>query len=143
VIVIAVYSLAVLLFCIAFYLVKILETSRQVLVIAKNAIAIFSNDRLDDLARERAIQKFALNMVTQTLMLISKVLITLLFTALPVWLASTMKLVSPNDIGQFAMRWDVIFITTSIIMLPFIMYGRKIHSADNKAHESDSTNSYS
>jgi len=143
VIIIAVYSLAVLFFCIAFFHAKIIETSRQVLAIANNAIAIFSNDRLDDLARERAIQKFALNMVTQTLMLISKVLITLLFTALPVWLASTIKLVSPNDIGQFAMRWDVIFITTSIIMLPFIMYGRKIHSVDNKTNESDSTNSYS
>jgi hypothetical protein len=121
VIIVTVYILAVLLFCVTFYLVKIINTCRQVLGTAHDAIAILSDTNLDDFAKERAIQKTALCMLKYCLILLMKVLTILGFTSLPVWLASIMNLATLDGISQFAMRWDVLIITTVIALLPVVL----------------------
>jgi len=121
VIIATVYILIVLLFCLAFYLVKIIKTCHQVLVIANNAIDVFTDNNLDDHAKEIEIQKSALRMVKCCCILLMKVVATLIIAALPLWLASQMRLVTPVDISNFALHWDVLIITTVVVILPVVL----------------------
>ncbi len=60
-------------------------------------------------------------MLKHCAILFMKVLITLGLTYLPVWLASIMNLATLDEISQFAMRWDVLIITTVIAILPVVL----------------------
>ena len=120
--IVLIYILCVFLFCLTFYLTKLVKTCRMVLSIAHNAVAIMSDVRLNDLDKEKAIQKSALRMTNQWFIILIKFSITCLVAACPLWLSSTLQLASINEIGEFAMRWDVIVITTIAMLIPIFIW---------------------
>jgi len=120
-----VYVLVVLLFCLSFYFTRIVYTCRQVLSIARKSMGVLSDGNLDDLAKEKAIKKAALKMVKQCSVLFIKIFIILGVAVLPMWLADFMKLATLTETSQFAMRWDVLVITTLIVLVPVIVMRNK------------------
>ena len=124
-IIVAVYTLAVLLFCLSFYFTRMVDTCRQVLGIARESTGVLSDGNLDDLTKEKAIKKAALNMVKQCFVLFIKIFIILGVTVSPMWLAAFMRLATLNETSQFAMRWDVLVITTIVVLVPVIVLRHK------------------
>lgn len=124
-IVVAVYVLAVALFCLSFYYTRTVGTCRQVLSIARESTNVLTDDNLDDLAKEKAIKKSAVSMVKQSFVLFFKLFIILGVTILPLWLADVMQLAALSDTSRFALRWDVLVITTTVVLVPVVMLRKK------------------
>lgn len=120
----AVYVLVVLIFCVSFYFTHILYTCHGIFDIARSSTGILTNANLDDLVKEKAIKKAALDMVKQCLVLFLKITIVLVSTTIPVLIADFLKLATLYEIGMFAARWDVLLITTIVILVPVIALRR-------------------
>jgi len=119
-----VYVLAVLLLCVGFHFSRILVTLKHVSNAARVAISTMTDSSLDDMAKEKAIQRYAVEMLKQTIALFTKVLLILLVTAVPVWLASTLGWIDMQTFTGFILRWDVLLLTTLAILLPAIVFRR-------------------
>lgn len=120
-----VYVLAVALFCLSFYYTRTVGTCRQVLSIARESTNVLTDGNLDDLAKENAIKKSAVNMVKQCFVLFFKLFIVLGATVLPLWLADVLQLAALDDTSRFALRWDVLLITTIAVVVPVVMLRKK------------------
>ncbi|MCW8925681.1 MAG: hypothetical protein OQJ84_05435 [Xanthomonadales bacterium] len=120
--VMAVYVLAVLLLCAGFYFARLPGNTRQIVRVAGTAYSTMTDASLDDLAKEKEVQKCALEMLQQTVHLIVKLLVILLVTAFPVWLATTLGWIDMETFMSFALRVDVLLVTTAAILVPVIAF---------------------
>jgi len=118
----AVYVLAVLLLCLGFYFARLLEAVRQIAGLAGTAYSAMTDGSLDDLAKEKAVQRCALEMVKQAVQLIVKLLVILLVTAFPVWLANFLGWIDMEPFIRFALRVDVLLITIAVVIIPVVTY---------------------
>lgn len=121
----AVYVVAVLLLCAGFYFARLAAAVRQIARVAAGAYATLRDGSLDDLAKEKAVQRSALEMVKQTVQLAVKLLVILLVTAFPVWLAVTLGWIGMDRFAQFALRIDVLLITTALMVAAVFTWRRK------------------
>ena len=113
----AVYVVAVLLFCAGFYFAHFVSTFQRVALAAKTAFSTMRDDSMDDLAKEKTIQRCAIDMVKQAVSLFIKLVLILLLTAFPVWLANGLNLITFEAFGHFVLRVDVILITTAAMLV--------------------------
>lgn len=120
----AVYVVAVLLLCAGFYLAHLVEIVRHIAALTGTAYATMTDDSLDDLAKEKAVQRCAIQMLKHSVQLIVKLLVILLVTAFPVWLASFLGWTDMETFAQFALRFDVLLITTAAVFVVVIVYRR-------------------
>jgi hypothetical protein len=118
----AVYILAVLLLCAGFYFAHLVDGVRQISKVAVAAYSTMTDASLDDLAKEKAVQRRAVEMLKQAVQLIGKLLVILLVTAIPVWLASYLGWIDMDSFKLFALRADVLLFTTVAILVPVIVY---------------------
>ena len=119
------YCLAVILFCVAFYFTKLLTTCKQIIVIALQAMTTITDVNLDDAAKEKATKAAAINMLKNSFSLVIKFLIIIGVTVLPLWLADVTGMVNFSVTSKFALRLDVLLITT-IIAMAIVFLGRKL-----------------
>jgi hypothetical protein len=124
-VVLAVYCLAVILFCAAFYFAKLVATCQQVIAIAQTAAKTIVSKELDDDAKEKATQEAAVNMIKAAFVLAVKLAIVLGLTVLPLWAADYAGLASLKATIEFSLRLDVLLITTVFVAAVVIM-GRKL-----------------
>lgn len=115
---------ALSLFCASFHLLNILTTIKSLLEISRNAIGVISDKDLDDATKEKTTQQLALKMLRQTLSLFLKIIFTFSLTLLPFALADIAGMVKVEQSIQFALRLDVLFISTAFIFA--IIYIKKI-----------------
>lgn len=115
--VLAVYVLAVLLLCAGFYFAHLLDSVRQIARVARSAQATMTNARVDDLAKEKAVQGYALEMVKHAVGLIVKLLVVFLVASFPVWLATALGWIDWQTFAQFAVRMDVLLGTTIVLVI--------------------------
>lgn len=118
--VMAVYVLAVLLLCAGFYFAHLVDAVRQIAKVAGSAFAIMTDVSKDDLAKEKEVQRCALMMLKQAVQLIVKLLVILLVTVFPVWLAVMLGWIDVEIFTSFALRVDVLLVTTAAILVPVI-----------------------
>jgi hypothetical protein len=111
------YSISVLLFCIIFLASKIVITCKLILNIANQAVKTISDSSLDDLEKEKLTQASAIAMSKQCIILTFKLAILLACTAAPIGLADIMGLADYDDSVNFALRIDVLIVTTVLLML--------------------------
>ena len=86
------------------------------------------NAAMDDLEKEKTVQRCAVEMVKQSVALFVKLAVIMLVTVLPVWLASLLGWADIKTVGRFALRVDVLLITTAVIFILAVAY-RQINKA--------------
>jgi hypothetical protein len=118
----AVYILAVLLLCAGFYFAHLLDGVRQISKVAGAAYSAMTDASLDDLTKEKAVQRCAVEMLKRAMQLIVKLLVILLVTVFPVWLASFLGWIDLQSFKLFALRVDVLLVTTVAILVPVIAF---------------------
>lgn len=123
--VLAVYCLAVIVFCAAFYFAKLVATCQQIISIAQTATKTIVSKELDDEAKEKATQEAAVSMIKAAVVLTIKLAIVIGLTVLPFWAADYAGLASLNATIEFSLRLDVLLSTTAFVAALVIM-GRKI-----------------
>lgn len=117
-----VYVLAVLLFAAVFTITRLPQSCSKALAIARQAMEVMADRKLDDDAKEHATQQAALNMLKQGGLITLKTAMTIAATLLPLWLADVMALSSWEDTSQFALRWDVLLITTIVMLAAWLAW---------------------
>jgi hypothetical protein len=123
-----IYTLAVVLFSLSFFLLKILHTCRQIIAITLSAIEVMANHLLDDQQKQNKIQQSALGMLIQFLVLLVKGILVLGSVLLPFYAADYFSLVSIETSSKFAMRVDVILMTTIAALAVYFLW-KKFASA--------------
>ena len=121
-IVTAVYIVTVLLLCVGIYFARLGRTLQQVAEAAKTAFSTMTDRSLDDHVKEKTVQRCAIDMVKQAVTLFIKLVVILLVAVIPVWLASTLNLVTSEAFGRFVMRLDVLLITTVVMLVLVVGY---------------------
>ena len=117
-----IYSLSVILFCAAFYFTKLIITCNKVIEDSQDAIRIVSNKNLDDHAKEKLIQAAAIKMLKASFTLLFKILITLVLATIPLWIADVANVAPLSQTSEYALRIDVLVITTLIITALVFLY---------------------
>lgn len=110
--ILTVYLITIVLFCLAFSLTRIVETAIESIDISRQAIKMMSATDLNDLAKEKFVQKAAIRMMKNCGFLVAKGCFTVMVVALFIWLADLTRLASMEEVSQFALRLDVLVVTS-------------------------------
>ena len=116
--------LSIGVFICALQFLGIVQVAADTLVTARKAISTIQDNSLDDRAREKKLQRAALQLFGAFITILIRSLFTLLASFLPIWLASLMGLVKIEDVIHFLSRWDVIVITTVLIVAAYVIWTR-------------------
>jgi hypothetical protein len=118
-------SASVIVFAVALWLFGVIRVGSGVLVTARSALAAISDESLDDLAREKAVQKASLSLLGAFVSIALRSILALLASFLPIWLASLTGRTSVDEVMQFLSRWDVVLIA-SLLMIAVYVIGRRL-----------------
>lgn len=122
--IIAIYVLAVLLFALAFTLTHLPQSFGQVMATIRQALMVIADNQIDDSAKERAAQQAALKLLKQSTLIVSKGAITVASALLPFWMANALSLKPWEETIEFALRWDVLGITTFVMLVAWLIWRR-------------------
>ena len=111
---IAIATLAIL--AVAFWVSGVIRVSAGVLSTTRNATAIMRDPALDDMAREKAMQRASLKLIADFGSILLRSAISLAVSFAPIWLADVTGLASSRAVMDFLSRIDVI-VVASIVMV--------------------------
>jgi len=120
--VLGVYLTGILLFVLAFSFTRLSSSFGQVVAIAQQAIRAITDSQLDDHDKERAARHAGLQLLRQSTVITLKGAITVLCALFPFWLADVLALQPWEEAMTFALRWDVLLITTVLIMVGWLFW---------------------
>jgi hypothetical protein len=112
------YVVALLLLAAGFYFARLNEHLRAITAAASKAFVIMRDAAADDLEKEKTVQSCALAMVRGAVTLTVRLAVILLAAAFPVWLASALGWLNMELFWHFALRADVLLISTAVVLVP-------------------------
>ena len=122
--IIAIAILSIGVFICALHLFGVVRVASGVLVTAQDAFTVLRDNSIDDRAREKEIQHAALKLLGAFISILIRSMLTFLASFAPIWLASLMGLVKIEDVTRYLSRWDVIVITTVLIVAGYVVWIR-------------------
>lgn len=120
-----VYLAGVVLFVLAFSITRLSSSFGQVLTIVQHATRVMTDSQLDDNDKERAARKYALQLLREAALIALKGLIIVLCALFPFWLADVLALQPWDEAMRFALRWDVLLITTVVMVAGWLFWRRR------------------
>jgi hypothetical protein len=102
----------------------VIRVAASALVTAQEAVTILKDNSLDDSTREKKLQNSALQLFGAFISILIRSMLTLLSSLVPIWLASFMGLVEIEDVTSYLFRWDVIAITTVLMVTGYFIWIR-------------------
>jgi hypothetical protein len=114
----AIYVLALGLLCFGFYFAHPLRTLRDAGRAAGTALAAMRDGELNDLEKEKTVQRCGLQMVRQAVALVVKLAVVFAVAALPVWQAAALGWMDIEAFWAFVLRTDVLLISTAALLVP-------------------------
>jgi hypothetical protein len=116
--------LAIGVFICGLRLFGVVRVAASVLVTAQEAVTVLRDNSLDDWTREKELQQAALHLFGAFISILIRSMLTFLASLVPIWLASFMGLVKIKDVTSYLSRWDVIVITTVLIVAGYVIWIR-------------------
>ncbi|GAB4394462.1 MAG: hypothetical protein Tsb0032_19840 [Kiloniellaceae bacterium] len=113
---VAVALTSVAVFALALWGLGMPRIGAEVLAVARGAVTTLRDPRLDDDARETAVQRAALRLFAAFFSILARSILTLLLSFAPIWLADTTRLAAQGEVLVYLSRWDIILVIT-IVML--------------------------
>ena len=122
VIIVAVCSIAV--FLLVFWLLGVVSAAKKAIDLTRGAVHTMRAPDLDELDRERAVQRAALSLVVVSASLVVRSLLALIAAVIPILAADWAGIVPRTTTFTFMERWDVIVVATVVITAGFVV-GRR------------------
>ena len=122
---VGVYIAGIVLFVLAFSITRLANSFGQVMAIARRALRTISDSRLDDHDKERAARQAALQLLGQAALITLKGAITVACALFPFWLADVLALQPWDETMSFALRWDVLLITSVLMLAGWLLWRRR------------------
>lgn len=120
-----VYVAGIVLFVLAFSFTHLSSSFGQVMAIVQQAILVMKDCQLDDHEKERAARRAALQLLRQAALITVKGAITVLCALFPFWLADALGLQPWDQAMAFALRLDVLLITTVLMLAGWLFWRRR------------------
>lgn len=102
----------------------LVRVATDILAVSHNAYRTMQDKKLDDLARERAVQQASFKLMYAFGSMLLRGVLSLLVAILPIWLASIAGLVRFEEVVDFLSRWDVIIAATVVITVGYILWSK-------------------
>jgi hypothetical protein len=115
-------GLSVLIFIVAFWRLRIVDVGLHVLSVATGATAVLKDKNADDLVREKAMQKAAIDLFKSFFTILFRSALALALSLAPIWLADVAGLVSIDEVIIFMSRWDVLIVITLIVTAGYLVW---------------------
>jgi hypothetical protein len=115
---------SVILFTMGLWAFGVLRVGAQALGTARGSLATLRDPRLDDTAREQAVQAASLRLFGAFFSILLRTALVLLAAALPLGLAGLAGLAAPEAVVAFLLRWDVIALTTLAMLAGYVVWRR-------------------
>ena len=128
--IVAVSITSIGLFIYSLYAFGLLQAGKLVLNDVQYAFTIIRDDRIDDDRREKEIQKASIKLFGVFISILIRTVLTLVISIVPVYIANKTGLINYNDIIEFVSRWDVIAVTSILMIGGFVFGGSRHDSAD-------------
>jgi hypothetical protein len=123
--VIAVTALAALaILAVALWVSGVMRVSAGVLATTQSAAAIMRDPALDDLAREKAIQRASMRLLGDFASILFRSILCLAVSIAPIWLADATGLASSHAVIQFLSRTDVIVVASVVMVVGYLIRAR-------------------
>jgi hypothetical protein len=116
---IAIVTLAIL--AVAFWVSGVMRVSAGVLSTTQNAAAIMRDPALDDMAREKAMQRASLKLIADFGSILFRGAISLAVSFAPIWLADVTGLASSRAVMDFLSRIDVIVVASIVMVAGYVL----------------------
>lgn len=88
------------------------------------ATAILGDSSVDDLEREKAIQKASLALFGSFASILIRGLVVLVAFLIPIWLADLAGVAGQEEIYRTLMRWDVIIVVSVASIIGYVLWMR-------------------
>jgi len=111
-------------FMAGFWMFRVAPAARQVLATTTDAAAAMRNPAFDDRQRETAVQQASLRLGRGFVSILLRGALALLAGLLPILIADVGGLASRADVFHFLSRWDVVAITTVVLVAAYVLWGR-------------------
>lgn len=111
-------------FICALQIFGVIRVATGVLVSLQGAVAVMRDDSLDDEMREKELRHASLQLFGAFFSILIRCALTFLASILPIWLASLMDFAEIEDVISFLCRWDVIVISTVLIIAGYRIWIR-------------------
>lgn len=118
----AVLSIGV--FICMFRMSGVMRVGTGVLVTVQGAVAAMRDDSLDEKTREKELQRASLQLLGAFLSILTRSVLTLLASLLPIWLGDLLGLVKIEEVISYLSRLDVITIATVLIVFGYVIWFR-------------------
>lgn len=107
-----------------FWLFRVAPAARRVLSTTTDAAAAMRNPAFDDRQRETAVQQASLRLARGFVSILSRGVLALVAGLLPIVLADAAGLASRTQVFHFLSRWDVLAVTTIVLIAAYVLWGR-------------------
>lgn len=122
--IVATAAAAICAFLIAFHYFRVVPIAARALAITREAWGVMRDPAFDDAARERAVRAASLRLFGTFFSILARGLLALAVSLLPIWLADASGLAARERTIDFLSRWDVILISSVVIVLGYIVQAR-------------------
>jgi hypothetical protein len=122
----AIASVGVFIF--TFWLFGVARVGTSVLTTTRDAMNILHDKNLDDLDREKKLQRASLQLGSAFVSISIRSALALATSFLPIWLVSLSGQVTIEDVLVYLSRWDVIVAVTLVVILIYIISTRVLSS---------------
>lgn len=112
---------ALAIFAIAIWVSGVMRVSVGVLSTTQNAAAIMRDPALDDLQREKAIQRASLRLLADFGSILFRGVASLAISFAPIWLADVSGLASARAVMDFLSRVDVIVVASIVMIAGYVL----------------------
>ena len=109
----------------AFWGLGIAKVGAGVLSTAGGAVAAMRDESLDDQAREKAVRRASIQLISAFISILIRSALTFVASFLPIWRADFMDLATTEDVVRFLSRWDVIMIATIVVIAGYVIWMRR------------------
>jgi hypothetical protein len=123
--VLLVACLAVAAFLIGFHLAGVVPAARRAIATARSATGVMRDPALDDLAKEKAVRKAGLSLLSSYASITLRSAAALLASFLPILLADATGLVDKEATMAFLLRWDVILGASAVMIAVWLIARRR------------------
>jgi hypothetical protein len=112
------------IFVIAFWTAGVAKVAADALTITAHALSIMCDKDLDDDAQEKGIRRDAIKMCGALFSIVTRSILALLASFIPIWLADVAGLAQVSDILTFMSQWDVILTFSVLVVVSYVLLHR-------------------
>ena len=123
--IVATAVVSIIVFLAAFRVFGVARAAAGALTNCRDAILVFQDGALDDLAREKKLQRASLQLGGAFIAILVRSALALGASFLPIWLVSLTGQVTIEDVMLYLSRLDVIVIVTAAIIVLYLVSVRQ------------------